>query len=163
MKVIFLDADGVLNCASTTDSILNPDGTIYKSGGVFVHAWLGLDEDKMVRLARIIEATDAKIVLSTTWRRDPISTLYLLKRMGEKVASQVIGKTPDSDGRAVRKEEIEAWIQEHPGITQFAVLDDLEYDKLEDFGRSFIQTSSVTGLQDRHVERCIEVLGKKEG
>ena len=52
MKVILLDIDGVLNEDSTP--------TRTKSRMIFV------DEEKLLRLKRIVETTGAKIVLSAT-------------------------------------------------------------------------------------------------
>ena len=54
MKVIFLDFDGVLN-----------SDTYYEE-----HNWSApfIDESRLVLLKRIVDATDAKIVLSTSWK-----------------------------------------------------------------------------------------------
>ena len=56
MKVIFLDIDGVLNEDTTP--------TRTQSCALFI------DQEKLLRLKRIIDATQAKIVLSSTWRYD---------------------------------------------------------------------------------------------
>ena len=55
MKVIFLDFDGVLN---SNIFVLDP-----KQKAPFF-----LEDDKMLLLKNIIEKTNAKIVLSTSWR-----------------------------------------------------------------------------------------------
>lgn len=57
MKAIFADVDGVLNEDSTP--------TRTKNSLVFI------DSDKLLRLKRIVDATGAKIVLSSTWRYAP--------------------------------------------------------------------------------------------
>lgn len=53
MKVIFLDIDGVLNCVTSKS---------------YCGMYVGVDADKIRRLARIVEETGAKIVLSSDWR-----------------------------------------------------------------------------------------------
>ena len=57
MKVIFLDVDGVIN----TDNLLREHGYTY------------VCPNRVILLKKIIEATDAKIVLSSDWRRMPES------------------------------------------------------------------------------------------
>jgi HAD domain in Swiss Army Knife RNA repair proteins len=56
MKVIFLDVDGVLNSKKTP----NP--------GKFPYI---VDPILLSRLLELLRLTDAKIVLSSTWRLDP--------------------------------------------------------------------------------------------
>ena len=67
MKVIFLDIDGVLNC-DTSKSYCHDD----KCGTV-----VGIDSDKVKRLAKIVEATDAQIILSPTGKMDGINIILV--------------------------------------------------------------------------------------
>ena len=60
MKIIFLDIDGVLNCAKTK----NPRKFPYV-----------IDQRLLKRLKRLLTVTGAKVVLSSTWRYDPIGIL----------------------------------------------------------------------------------------
>ena len=60
MKVIFLDIDGVLNCAKTP----NPRKLPYI-----------VDPRLLRRFARLVKRTKAKVVLSSTWRYDPAGLL----------------------------------------------------------------------------------------
>jgi hypothetical protein len=57
MKVIFLDIDGVLNCANTP----NPRKFPYV-----------VDKRLLTRLQRLLKRTGAKAVLSSSWRLDPV-------------------------------------------------------------------------------------------
>ena len=54
MKIIYLDIDGVLNCESSP---------IY-----IYEVYVGIDEDKLQQLKRIIDATGAEIILTSTWK-----------------------------------------------------------------------------------------------
>jgi hypothetical protein len=66
MKVIFLDIDGVLNTTRTR----NPRQLPY------------VVEKRLVnRLRRLVAQTNAKVMLSSTWRYDPAG-LYSAKRYG---------------------------------------------------------------------------------
>lgn len=89
MKVIFLDFDGVL--VTVHDR--------YTAGSPFC----------VFNLNRIIEATGAKIVVSSSWRIlfEMEELTRFLKEWG--VQGEVIGKTPvNHDGE--RGDEIQAWL-----------------------------------------------------
>ena len=53
MKIIFLDIDGVLNCQKSQS----------KCGGL-----IGIDDKKVKVLRKIVESTNAKIVLCSSWK-----------------------------------------------------------------------------------------------
>src|SRR4029079_14037574 len=57
MKVIFLDIDGVLNCDRTP----NPRNFPYV-----------VDRRLLARLKKLLKQTRAKVVLSSSWRLDPV-------------------------------------------------------------------------------------------
>lgn len=61
MKLIFLDIDGVLNTSQTFKRRYYE----YKKTGKYN---LEIDEFRLNYLRQIVEATNAKIVLSSTWR-----------------------------------------------------------------------------------------------
>lgn len=153
MKVIFLDVDGVLNDAMTTDRTEDPhDG--YK--------YIGLDTDKIERLNKIVVETGAKIVMSSTWRKFTHFKAYLYRRMAQvnpELPGMVIGQTPiHQHDYGMRAEEIDEWLASEPNVKKFIVLDDLSYDNLDKFGESFIQTYYSNGLTDELTEKCIERL-----
>jgi len=112
IKVIFLDIDGVLN---------NPK----QWGNRFLD--LRFDEECVNQFNRIVEATNAKIVLSTSWRK-----LYkydiltkVLKDVG--VRGEFIGITPALHSlHSQRGDEINEWIKYYgrKNIDSFVVLDD---------------------------------------
>src|SRR5436305_6195221 len=57
MKVIFLDIDGVLNCSKTP----NPRDFPYI-----------VDKKLLARFKKLMDRTGAKVVLSSSWRCDPV-------------------------------------------------------------------------------------------
>jgi hypothetical protein len=67
------------------------------------------------RLKRIASATDAQIVLSSHWRKNPAITNYLFyafEKLGIPIA---VDKTPDlCYDVSCRAKEIHRWMQEHP-------------------------------------------------
>ena len=156
MKVIFLDIDGVLNCWASKSR--EPGGCI------------GIDDERVKLLRKISDATEAKIVLTSTWQQEwrpegiTDSGKYLIKKLrkeGLNVYSRTGKWSWNNRGQGIvdwitnAPEEVESWI----------VLHDEFY---EDFPRCgimphLIQTDFYTdGLNDTHVERAIELLGVHE-
>ena len=62
MKVVFLDVDGVLNTSKTFERVYK----LFKNTG---KKELEIDSFRLDYLKQIIDETDSKIVLSSTWRR----------------------------------------------------------------------------------------------
>jgi hypothetical protein len=128
MKIIFLDIDGVLNTTHTE----NPRKFPY------------LVEPELVeRLKALKEATGAEIVLSSTWRYDPVG-LLAAKHHG----IPFIDATPDLPQKP-RCDEIAQWIHVHPGVERFIVIDD-EDDDLE--ALPLFQPSDKVGLNQEVVD-----------
>lgn len=92
MKIIFLDIDGVLNCESA-----------YRNGECQYQEWIWEDGRKdhyqrfCVRskelLNKLIDETDAKIVISSTWRHSGIEFMKKVWEM-EEMSGEIIGITP---------------------------------------------------------------------
>jgi hypothetical protein len=122
MKIIFLDIDGVLNCKKT----FNPRKLPYI-----------IDPKLLKCLETLLERTGAKVVLSSTWRYDPAG-LFSAKHWGVPF----IDVTPDMPTQP-RRNEVLAWLKEHPGVDRYAVIDD-EDDELDDL--PLFQPSAKTGL-----------------
>ena len=147
---VFLDIDGVLNSAESC-----------KVYGTFER----LSPRCVSALQRIIDTTGAKIVVSSTWR------LYhgldgmraILAEAGLRV--DVVGVTPDlvqpqagwpgwGTGRP-RREEIAAWLAEHPEVTAWCALDDDP-----DAGPlNLIETDDRVGLTEANADAAIALLG----
>jgi hypothetical protein len=123
-KVIFLDIDGVLNCRRTS----NPRSLPY----VVDPALLG-------RFRRLVAETGAKVVLSSTWRYDPAG---LFSARHHHVP--FIDTIPDLPHQP-RRDEILTWLERHPEVTRYAVIDD-EDDELDEL--PLFQPSATTGLTD---------------
>lgn len=103
MKVLFLDIDGVVNCKDTMQRH---------------RGFIGIDPYMAFLIGKIVLDTGVSIVLSSTWRLDEHSR--------EEVRSQVydfIDITPHLAG-GMRGEEIQAWLDKHPEVERYAILDD---------------------------------------
>ena len=62
MKIIFLDIDGVLNANDDFGGKSKPNPS--------VQGYAGISRSKVRRLANIVEQTEAKIVLVSSWKND---------------------------------------------------------------------------------------------
>jgi HAD domain in Swiss Army Knife RNA repair proteins len=122
MKIIFLDIDGVLNC----DKTRNPRGFPYV-----------VDPKLLARFKRLLKATRAKVVLSSSWRCDPVG-LLAARHWGVPF----FDVCPDKP-KSPRGKEMLTWLDEHPEVTRFAIIDD-EDDGLDDL--PLFQPSAKTGL-----------------
>lgn len=133
MKVLFLDVDGVLNT--------------YKTGGIYT-----LNKKKLKLLQEIVEKTQCKIVLSSTWRKDDYAfrrLLRVLRYRGMTIFSitPVILSGP-------RGAEIGLWLTENSGVERYAIVDD-DGDMLDNQLRNFFQTDGDYGLTPTITYRII--------
>lgn len=150
MKILFLDIDGVLNYS----------GTKARDGG-----YIGIDPDLMPFLNMIVERTDCKIVISSTWRN--MHTIEQLKEKfeaaGFKYGDYIIDKTPtfhSSDFFVPRGCEIKSWLDSSREVESFAIVDD-NSDMLLEHRFNFVKTSERTGLTALTSENIIQILNKK--
>jgi hypothetical protein len=139
MKVIFLDIDGVLNCSKTR----NPRKFPYV-----------IDKRLLARLQKLLDRTGAKVVLSSSWRLDPIG-LFAAKHWGVPF----IDVCPDNP-KSRRCKEILDWLSDHPKATRYAIIDD-EDDGLDDL--PLFQPSGKTGITMDIVEGVEKYLNGKTG
>lgn len=148
MKVIFLDIDGVLNCATTKRRL---------RGSPFV------DEDKLLLLKDLVEKTGAELVLSSTWRLGllypdvaafAVDTDALVDEL-HKYSLSLYDHTPRLSDRQ-RGYEIAAWLEKNPDVEKFIILDD--DSDMAHLKAHLVQTSWLAGLQSSHVQKAIELL-----
>jgi hypothetical protein len=143
-KVIFLDFDGVIN--------INPVRLI-------------INNKKMKLLNKIIQNTDAKIVLSTAHRYSPWSLTQFkiaCKKLGWKT-DKVIGRTADFESRKdfisyedTRSKEIKSYLENHKEITHWVAIDDMKLEL-----DNFVHIRRYTdGLTNEYVKQAISILNK---
>jgi hypothetical protein len=66
-RLIFLDIDGVLNSAQFRADNTNGEGVVIVNGTF--DATSHIDPQRVARLNRLIETTNAEVVLSSSWRK----------------------------------------------------------------------------------------------
>ena len=122
----------------------------------------------MKRLLSAVERTEARIVVTSDWRRwdDTRNALAKGLRMAGGRRSLIMGHTaylPSAGPGAQRRaEEINDWLaqSEKGSVEAYVVVDD---DFIPDHPGVFIPNGMFTGgLQDEHVERIVQKLGEKQ-
>ena len=170
MNVIFLDIDGVLNVESYITTVFD----ICKRENLDPHKHM---RDKYGHLfcpltkrylEWIIESCDAKIVISSTWRMAGYQNMQDLWKHRE-LPGEIIGVTPidrrrtndtlSFKERAERGHEIKSYLEKHPEITNYVIIDD-DDDVLPEQEEHFVQTWHQYGLTNAVAEKCIEILSK---
>lgn len=174
LKIVFLDVDGEL-----TYSDYENEETA------------NIDPEKVLLLKKICDATNAKVVISSSWRGngDYVPRIYkTLIDILTKYEIEVLGNCPHIDlefeGNVPpmiaettledlpllkikhgtgRAAEVEQWINEHD-VESFVILDDDDFN-WNDYGfeKNWIQPTwfGDGGLKPEHVTKAIEILGKK--
>lgn len=130
MKVLFLDIDGVLNSDTDFFELRKFGHPINEIKGSKV-----INRGHLALLQQIIEDTDAKIVLSSTWRLhyslDDMHEMFTARdfELGREVFHDI---TPShsrgfSDNHyRHRGGEIREYLKAHPEVEKFIILDDVK-------------------------------------
>lgn len=157
MKVVFLDVDGVLN---SEDYYMEHQENI---------ALQQIDEACVERLKRIVDATDATIVLSSSWRGgwdknpqniDPycMQLVNALAKYGMSISDKTSYlETWD------RSREVQLWLKsQKEKVDSFLILDDYDYNWQErGYEEHWIQTNFADGgLKEEHIEASIRILNR---
>ena len=164
MNVIFLDIDGVINTENnivfrkeTGNRIMDKDGYVF-------------DPVAVGFLKLLIDKTDAKIVISSSWRHFGLQffkDLWIEREMPGEVIDLTFSKEttkrdeqrielqkiPEGQGIS-RGDEINAYLATHPEITNYVILDD-DTDFYEN--QNFVQTDLVHGLDCNSYYNALEI------
>ena len=136
-RVIFLDFDGVLAPITRWDR------------------YGEIDPECVRVLNEIVAASEADVVVSSTWRHG--KTLTELQEMldAQGFVGFVLDKAPAGMNGANRAEEIAAWLAEHD-VRGYVIIDD--HAGMGDLHPRLVQTHPGRGLQSVDARRAIELL-----
>lgn len=151
MKVIFLDIDGVLNTES------------YREDSKVDYFEEPISEVHMSWLEHLVKETDAKIVLSSTWREywdcgDIQSDRFgeYINNLFEKYGLKIFDKTPELKDR---DREINEWLKlHHEQIENYVILDDFDFEWSESNAKCLVKTMDNIGLDEKTTEKAIRIL-----
>ena len=156
MKVIFLDIDGVLNTESYRE---NPNVDYFENP---------ISETHMPLLEYLVKKTDAKIVLSSTWREYWDASEIQSDRFGDYINNlfrkynlDIYDKTPELRNR---DEEITEWKKRYQSeIESFVIVDDFDFEWSEPNINHIVKTIDDIGLDEEAVERAMQILKRDDG
>lgn len=156
INIVFLDIDGVLNGLKTKDRC-----------GLFV----GIEAAKVLMLKKIVDESNSKIVLVSSWKEGWYKDLDKKQYQDElanyldyklSVANlEIYDKTKPDSGR--RAKNIKQYIKDlnDKGIfvQKYVILDDEELDYVkENLDEYLVYTDYKIGLQEYDVEKAINIL-----
>jgi len=171
MKIIFLDIDGVFN--STKWYVSRSQRLRFKDVGRDI---LEFDPDAVKIFNRVIKETDAKVIVSSCWRRG--STQYLkdlFSMVG--IVCDVMGETPKLSWECAhpgisipRGTEIRCvlnkmnypcykWSTVTTEVETYCIIDD-DGDMLLEQKDNFVQTHFDYGLTEKDAEKVVTILNK---
>ena len=152
MKVIFLDFDGVITIPPK---------------------WY-INANKIKYIKRIVDETEAKIVVSSSWRMNTVGET-IDKMIGRPkrcprnkmlywLVDNIYDITPwFSDKKYYetgRGGEIQTWLDKHHEVDNYVIIDD-DHDMLDSQLYHFVQTNYEDGLTEVETKRAIKVLNKE--
>lgn len=156
MKVIFLDIDGVLNCKNSKSSCCG---------------LMGIDDKKVELLKSIVDKSNAKIVLTSSWRTgwekirkgQQSYTADYLDRKLRKYRLCITDKTDDYI--AMRGEAIIKWL-DGKNVENYVILDDevWDYEKCG-FAGKLVKTDFFDnngGLNETKANEVIKILCQEQ-
>jgi hypothetical protein len=168
LKLIFLDIDGVLNNQNWFQS--DEYKNLIDNGDVFVRQFC---PDSVKLLNRLTDETQAKIVISSSWRslKNFDRLINILKTNG--ITGSIIDRTPilsfspydDYDYSVPRGCEIKAWMEINKdklgvGIGKYKsyVIFDDDSDMLYWQRNNFLQTNPQYGLTSNLIQKAKKIL-----
>lgn len=154
MQIVFLDLDGVL-CTSRSHAA--------HGKGKMMLEW---DKTGAALIRKICKLTEAKIVISSTWRHDvhhkDLFPALKKHKLWDFLYSDPMTtenwRTPNlKEGRGA---EIMNWLGENSGIGQkFVIVDDSDvFHKFPGLTQNFVQTDFDDGLLYRHYLEILKIL-----
>lgn len=141
-KVIFLDIDGVMNHEKSEED---------------------MDGNCLYELKQIVDATGAKIVLTSSWKmyflrgdENPVK-LYFENRL--KTYGMEIYDVAPHIGNSKRADEIKLWLKQHKQFKSYLILDDCMFPGFAKMKDHICLTDwSTGGLTRQYRERAIDIL-----
>jgi hypothetical protein len=164
MKVIFLDFDGVLN-NSTSFVYESNRRKKWKEQGVGgpVNETLSNENTSAFQLV-LDHYPEVKIVISSTWRELHDLTWLQAKLESYHIdSSRVIGATPKDHRNADRGQEIQWWLDKHPEVTHYIIIDDNDWGIVNAHPpERFVRTDwFLGGFHVGHAEEAVKKLSNE--
>lgn len=160
INIIFLDIDGVLN---THNHLVKQ---VEEAGKNYYEAQFNFCPVSLENLKQIVEETNSKIVISSTWRssRDmpydnPHHRFWKAIQRNLNTVNldrEIIDITPYINTLdRIRGQEIQLWLSQHL-VDNFVIIDD--DSDMGDLKNHLAQCTTLDGLTDKVKDKAIEIL-----
>lgn len=166
MKVIFLDFDGVLNSAQSANfwhsrrDQAQWESNMYRDWPGTLKEYIAMEFCPIAlrNVEELIERNpDLKVVVSSTWRLgETPETLKKILSPSKIIGDAIIDITP-AFRNGPRGEEIQDWLNNHPDVTQYVIIDD-DSDMLDSQMNNFVNTDNLHGFMFRDMLKACEIL-----
>jgi hypothetical protein len=168
-KILFFDIDGVLNPTHYMNAM-------YKLWKCSFEQIKSHDEYGQLffpynceQLTYIIHKTQAKIVISSTWRMEGLVKMQEMWKY-RNLSGNVIDVTPNEVDvvnscsrifydEVCRGDEIKLWIERNDFRGNYAIIDDTS-DMLKEQEPFFVKTNEYCGLTRKDADKVIQILNK---
>lgn len=154
MNIIFLDIDGVLNSV---------DSAVAFAEFPNINEVDALDPVSVLLLKQLCEKTDAKIVISSTWRK-----LYTVDDFRAIFAKYdwddfpIIGVTTSWNHYTNKRGyQIQDWLDGNSNWTNYVIHDD-DSDMLDSQVDHFVHVSNISGFRAKHLCAALRIFGKPD-
>ena len=150
MIIIFLDIDGVMNSETYFRSIKTNDNNFSR-----------FNPKAILIVTKLLEEFNAQIVISSLWR------FALKKELAKELNASGLNKYLHSDSFTPilqpghRGNEIKLWLDKHPEISDFLILDD-DDDILSEHIPRLVKTTLAEGLHEEHYYKAREILDREK-
>lgn len=151
MRVIFLDIDGVLNSENFRWRVIKEEN--YDPFDIDE-----LDKKAVCRLKKIVRETNAKIILSSSWRWDKNSYEEVKQQLGAQGLEIFDSTILDVCYTMSRTAEIQLYLDTHPEIKEYVILDDDII--LEPLSNNWVKCLFAEGLTAEKAAEAIEILNR---
>ena len=158
MKVIFLDIDGVL---VTRNSIK------YQHLNYPDESTILFSKKAIKNLNKLIRLTDAKIVISSTWRLfhkvENLQKIFKKQKVKGEIISTTSVEKATLEEDIPRGKKIADWLEQHSDVEQYVIIDDdVQADCIQFHPYNCVETSYKRGFasEDRFNE-ALAILNEK--
>lgn len=136
MKVLFLDIDGVVNSEESSKN----------------RGFTGIDPYMAFLIGNMVDDLDLKVVLSSSWRNHDEGVNEIKKQVCD-----IMDVTPRITG--IRGDEIKVWLDKHPEVSKYAIVDD-DTDMLPEQMPNFFKTSWKIGVTPEIIDKIKKHFGE---
>ena len=149
-RLLFLDFDGVVNVPYEYGT---PEYDAAMDAGVYDF----FRPEIVVRLNRLIHDYDLHVVISSSWRYSGIEFCQRsLQNAGFSPDVMIEGTTALSEGIPPRYEEILDYLESHPDVSEFLILDDIPMHALSPYAVQTVFEEGYTEKADQNGRRILD-------